>query len=187
MDDVDIVIVGGGFAGLSAAKYFSSKSLKYVLVEGRARLGGRTLSEEVCEKKYTIDLGGQWIGPLQKRILSLIQSFNIQLIEQTWHHTDPNHLGQAIGLEALTEEQIEQIHRVSEQWDQMALELPDVANALSYEKCSSWDRISVAQFLEEHPLELHERVIKELKLHILSLTGMKDLFGNSSPQLFFVR
>lgn len=171
MEEIDVVIIGAGFTGLSAAKYLSSKSIKCLVIEGRSRVGGRTLSQKINDEKWTIDLGGQWIGPDQKRILSFIKEFNLQLIEQTWHHNDPNQLGKAIGLKALNDQQLKEINQVFYQWDQMALELPNVENALSYEKSSEWSQISVEEFIEQHPLKLDLRVIEELKLHILALTG----------------
>lgn len=171
MNTIDVVIIGAGFAGLSAARYLSSRSIKSLIIEGRSRVGGRTLSQAINDEKWTIDLGGQWIGPNQKRILSLIDEFHLQLIEQTWHHTNPEYVGQAIGLAPLTNEQLEQIDKINSQWDQMALELPSVENALSHQFSSQWALISAAQFIEEHPLAKDFRVQQELKLEILTLTG----------------
>ncbi|CAF4343455.1 unnamed protein product, partial [Rotaria sordida] len=79
-----------------------------------------------------------------------------------------------IGLKPLTDDQSEKIIQINFQWDQMALELPSVEHALSYEKISQWDRISVQQFIEEHPLANHIRIQQELKLQILTLTGKLD-------------
>lgn len=171
MEHVDVVIIGAGFAGLSAAKYLSLKSIKCIVIEGRSRVGGRTLSQKINDQKLTIDLGGQWIGLSQNRILSFIKEFNFELIEQTWHHNNPNNLGEAIGLIPLNDDQIEQINKINFEWDQMSLELPNVEDALSYEKSSQWSQISVQQFIEEHPFNLDLRVQEELKLEILVLTG----------------
>jgi monoamine oxidase len=171
MEYFDIVIVGAGFAGLSAAKYFSSKSFKCLIIEGRSRVGGRTFSQKLNEENSIIDLGGQWIGTNQYRILSLIKEFNLQLIEQTWHQTDPNHLGQHIGLKSLNDYQLEQINQINSEWDEMALELANVEHALANTKCSLWDQISLEEYIEEYPLSLDLRVKQELKLQILTLTG----------------
>jgi len=182
MDHVDVVIVGAGFAGLSAAKYLSSKPIKYLIVEGRSRVGGRSLSQQINNQKLTIDLGGQWIGPSQKRILSFIKEFNFQLIEQTWPNHNPNHLGEAIGLIPLNNYQIEQINQINFEWDQMSLQLPDVEHALSYQKSSQWSQISLQQFIEEHPSKFDLRVQQELKLQILTLTGKVVFFLKHEPK-----
>jgi monoamine oxidase len=168
---IDIVIVGAGFAGLSAAKYFSSRSIRCLIIEGRSRVGGRTLSQKTFDEEWTIDLGGQWIGPNQKRILSLIEEFNLKLIAQTWHHTEPNHLGQHIGLKPLNDQQIKNIIQINLEFDQMALQLPNVEQSLSYEQSEQWAQISLGQFIEQHPLAIDLRIQQELKLQILTLTG----------------
>ena len=75
---VDVVIVGGGLAGLTAARRLVSAGRSVVVLEARDRVGGRTLSIPIRGGKV-IDLGGQWVGPLpgegaspiQDRILAL--------------------------------------------------------------------------------------------------------------------
>ena len=42
----DVVIVGGGFAGVTAARESALRGRKTVLLEGRERLGGRTWSTD---------------------------------------------------------------------------------------------------------------------------------------------
>ncbi|CAF1002544.1 unnamed protein product [Adineta steineri] len=176
MDDnielIDVVIIGAGFTGLSAAKYFSSKSIKTLIIEGRSRVGGRTLSHKITDQQWIIDLGGQWIGPDQHRILSFIKEYNLDLIEQTWHHHQPNFLGENLGLIPLNNKQIENIIEINSQWDHMALELSSVECALEYHKSFQWSIISVQQFIEEHPLANQDlRIQQELKLQILTLTA----------------
>ncbi len=47
---VDVVIVGAVFAGLSAAKYLRSKSIKYLIIEGRSRVSGRSLTKKLNDE-----------------------------------------------------------------------------------------------------------------------------------------
>jgi monoamine oxidase len=169
---VDVVIIGAGFAGLSAANYLSSKSIKCLVIEGRSRVGGRTLSKKVLDDELTIDLGGQWIGPNQERILSVVKEFNLELIEQTWHHQNPNYLGEIIGLKPLNCIQLKQVLEMNFQWDKMALELKSVEEAFEHENSCLWSMISVDKFVEDHPLCEDFRVKQELKLEILTLTGL---------------
>ena len=172
---VDVIVVGAGFAGLSAARYLSSRSIPCLVIEGRCRLGGRTLSRTVSDgkdKSCTIDLGGQWIGPKQERVLSLIEQFQLDLIEQTWHQTHPSHLGQSIGLKGLSDDQLTKIALINEQWDQMAHEVVGADLTLISTACEQWAEMSLAQFLQEHPLLVDDRrVEEELQLQILTLTG----------------
>ncbi|RSN64713.1 monooxygenase [Streptomyces sp. WAC 04229] len=57
---VDVVVVGAGFAGLSAAERLVSTGRSVVVVEGRDRVGGRSLSGEVAGVK--VDLGATWVA-----------------------------------------------------------------------------------------------------------------------------
>ena len=172
---VDVIIVGAGFAGLSAARYLSSRSIPCLIIEGRSRLGGRTLSRTVSnaqDKCWTIDLGGQWIGPKQERVLALIEQFQLDLLEQTWHQTNPSHLGQSIGFKGLSEDQWTKIVLVNEQWDRMAREVVDADLTLISTVSEQWAEMSLAQFIREHPLVVDDqRIEEELRLQILTLTG----------------
>src|SRR5688572_25352306 len=53
--DPDIIIIGGGIAGLSAAYELARLDLPVLLLEARARLGGVVLSEHV--DGFTVDAG----------------------------------------------------------------------------------------------------------------------------------
>jgi monoamine oxidase len=58
----DVVVVGGGFAGATAARDLSRKGYSVVLLEGRDRLGGRTWYRPFQDTDFSIELGGGWIS-----------------------------------------------------------------------------------------------------------------------------
>lgn len=57
--DYDVVVIGGGFAGVTAARDCRKSGYRTLLLEARNRLGGRTFSSEFAGHK--IELGGTWI------------------------------------------------------------------------------------------------------------------------------
>jgi monoamine oxidase len=59
---LDIVVVGGGLAGLAAAGRLADAGAAVTLLEARQRLGGRVLTERVAPEQ-PVDLGAEWIGP----------------------------------------------------------------------------------------------------------------------------
>lgn len=68
-------------AGLNCARTLIDGGVKNVLVlEARDRLGGRTESTNLGYGKF--DLGGQWVGPAQTRLLKLIDELKLQKHEQ---------------------------------------------------------------------------------------------------------
>jgi monoamine oxidase len=58
--DVDVVIVGGGAAGVAAAKRLSEGSIRCLLVEARPRLGGRAWTVHDASG-HALDLGCGWL------------------------------------------------------------------------------------------------------------------------------
>lgn len=73
---VDVVVVGAGLAGLMTARLLRDRGLSTTVVEARDRVGGRLLSENVGGA--TFDLGGQWIGPAQRRMHALVAELGIE-------------------------------------------------------------------------------------------------------------
>ena len=63
----DVVIIGAGAAGLSAAKELSSQGVSFVVVEASHRIGGRAYSEEIAPDVW-FDLGCAYLvaGPNAK-------------------------------------------------------------------------------------------------------------------------
>ncbi|MFH8237690.1 flavin monoamine oxidase family protein [Streptomyces sp. NPDC018321] len=57
---VDVVIVGAGFAGLTAAERLVNMGVSVLVAEGRDRVGGRAFSGEVAGVK--VDLGATWVA-----------------------------------------------------------------------------------------------------------------------------
>ena len=55
----DVIVVGGGFAGLTAAREASLRGRSVVVLEARDRLGGRTWSAEW--EGLPIEYGGAWV------------------------------------------------------------------------------------------------------------------------------
>jgi monoamine oxidase len=60
---VDVVIVGAGLAGLTAAWLLEQAGLDVHVLEARNRVGGRTLNHHLGGGRV-IEVGGQWLGPL---------------------------------------------------------------------------------------------------------------------------
>ena len=55
----DVVIVGGGFAGVTAARELTMRGRSAVLLEARDRLGGRTYTSD--HDGHAMELGGTWV------------------------------------------------------------------------------------------------------------------------------
>jgi monoamine oxidase len=78
--DADVIIVGAGFAGLTAARSLRAQARSVVVLEADVRVGGRTKAATLAGE--TIDVGGQWVGPTQTRLLALAQAYGVRSVEQ---------------------------------------------------------------------------------------------------------
>jgi monoamine oxidase len=75
---VDVVVVGAGLAGLSAASDLVKAGHSVVVLEARDRVGGRTLNHQLGGGGEVVEVGGQWVGPGQDRILARARSLGIK-------------------------------------------------------------------------------------------------------------
>lgn len=66
MNTVDVVVVGGGFAGVTAARELALAGRDVVLLEAKDRIGGRTNSLQWHGE--TIELGGMWVHYIQPSV-----------------------------------------------------------------------------------------------------------------------
>ncbi|KAJ3592724.1 hypothetical protein NHX12_007851 [Muraenolepis orangiensis] len=73
----DVIVVGAGISGLSAAKLLKESGLNPLVLEARDRVGGRTFTVKNKETKY-VDLGGAYVGPTQNRIFRLAKEYGVE-------------------------------------------------------------------------------------------------------------
>ncbi|KAK4498076.1 hypothetical protein PRZ48_010732 [Zasmidium cellare] len=82
IEEVDVVVVGAGLAGLTTATDVIKAGLSCVVLEARNRVGGRTWTTTLKDGGNT-DLGAAWINDTnQSRMFALAQRFGLELIEQ---------------------------------------------------------------------------------------------------------
>jgi monoamine oxidase len=81
--DADVVVVGAGLAGLMAARELVAARRKVLVIEARDRVGGRTVNASIGAGKVT-EMGGQWVGPTQDRLLALAGELGIETFP-TYH------------------------------------------------------------------------------------------------------
>src|SRR5215208_5527170 len=75
--DADVVVIGAGLAGLTAAREIQRAGSTAVVLEARDRVGGRTLNEPIGDGKV-VEVGGQWIGPGQDRMAKLARELGVE-------------------------------------------------------------------------------------------------------------
>lgn len=76
-----LVVVGGGFAGVVAARELSKRGLRSIVLEVRDRLGGRTRLRPNAIRGQPLEMGGIWIDPRQERSWAEAETYAIRVRE----------------------------------------------------------------------------------------------------------
>ena len=168
MADADCVVVGAGFAGLTAALRLRQAGRSVVVVEARDRLGGRTYTETRADGSY-IDHGGTWIGPGQDRIYALMAELGIASYKQytdgeammivdgrTYRYRGTIPLSMRPWVSANLGTAFLQLRR-------MCASVPLTA-PWEAPKAASWDRTTLAQWLTGHAPVRQARALLEMAL-----------------------
>ena len=73
----DVIVIGAGYAGLTATHELLKAQKNVLLIEARDRVGGRVHTQRFDDGSY-VDLGGAWVGPTQDRIYALAHEFGVE-------------------------------------------------------------------------------------------------------------
>src|ERR1700730_19155735 len=77
---VDVVVIGAGMAGLTAARALAEAGLKVLVVEAQDRIGGRIWTRHVGEE--AIELGAEFIHGRPPELWALIDEAGLETYER---------------------------------------------------------------------------------------------------------
>lgn len=72
----EVVVIGAGLSGLAAARVLAAADRDVLVLEARDRVGGRTLNHSIGGG-HVVEVGGEFVGPTQDRILALAQAVGV--------------------------------------------------------------------------------------------------------------
>lgn len=172
-DSFDVAVVGGGFAGVTAARECALRGRSVVVLEARDRLGGRTWS--VDWEGHRIEYGGAWVHWHQPHTFSEITRAGLELEfgpeaqRAHWWVGSERRSGTIQERDAIAERG----------WDMFvdgvreALPLPHhPLSAIG--KLAAFDRLSIAQRLEQLALDEEERDVLIAELESLAHGPLTD-------------
>jgi len=74
--DTDVVIVGAGASGLTAANKLKAAGKSVVVLEARDRIGGRLWTDDI--DGAMLEIGGQWVSPDQDALIETIAELGLE-------------------------------------------------------------------------------------------------------------
>jgi monoamine oxidase len=77
--DYDVIVIGGGFAGVTAARNSRESGARVLLLEARDRLGGRTFTSDLVG--HQVELGGTWIHWTQPFVWAEKERYALGVVE----------------------------------------------------------------------------------------------------------
>ena len=81
--EIDVLVIGAGFSGLTAARDLAEQGFRVTVVEGRDRIGGRTWDREYAGSEKSVEIGGTWFSTDWMHALrDEIGRYDIELMDQ---------------------------------------------------------------------------------------------------------
>lgn len=154
----DVVVVGAGLAGLTAARRLTQAGKKVIVLEARDRVGGRTLNHALTGGKVA-ELGGMFTGPTQDHIQALAKEvgvgtyptyntgMNVFIGANGRRETAPNNT--PLGTAPVDPIVDPDITLAVTQLDQMASTI-DVNNPQGGASSASWDQQTLQEWSKQH-------------------------------------
>jgi monoamine oxidase len=76
--EFDVIVVGAGLAGVTAARELKAQGKRVLLLEARGRIGGRTWTDTF--RGQQIERGGAWVDPLQPYVWRELSRYKVPIV-----------------------------------------------------------------------------------------------------------
>lgn len=175
---VDVIVVGGGFSGLTAAHRLSAAGKSVLVLEARDRVGGKVYDMPLMNGGY-VELGGTYIGPCQDRILALAQELDVKTYptyingKAAYYHNGERSLVDTEG-PPISETTKSQHARATALLDSMAQKL-DVHKPWEHSDATHWDGMTLATWMKGNITDSDAYNILELSVRSLCSAEPEDL------------
>jgi monoamine oxidase len=169
----DVIVVGGGFAGVTAAREAALRGRSVLALEARDRLGGRTWTSPW--NGLTVEYGGGWVHWHQPHVWSEITraGLTVELSDGAelsgWYVGEERRSGTMSARDAIAERGWEMfVNGVRDA-------LPNPHDPLhAIDKLARFDRLTIAERLDELPLSAEERDVLAAELESLASAPLQD-------------
>lgn len=148
----DVVIIGAGASGLTAAHQLRRAGLSVAVLEARDRVGGRVWTQEI--EGATLELGGQWVSPDQEALISTLEELGLETYSR--YREGENIYVDEDGVQTrflgdifpVAEETVAIMEQLIQELDALAAEI-GAEQPWAHPKAKELDRISFSAWLAE--------------------------------------
>lgn len=144
-----VVVIGGGFAGLSCAHELRSAGYDITVIEARSRVGGRVLSFGDFVKDRNMEGGAELIGSNHLTWVSYAEKFGLKFLDVT--EDDALDYPVVLGGKRLTSEEAESLyHAMDEAYATMNADAKDINEDKPWESsgAAALDKKSVGDWIK---------------------------------------
>ena len=141
----DVVIIGAGAAGLTAANELKKAGLSVAVLEARDRVGGRLWTDTI--EGAMLEIGGQWISPDQTALIETVADLGLDTFSR-YREGDSVYVGPDGTAHRFTGEMFPVapeteavIAEITERLDEMVAGI-DPDRPWAHEKAAEWDSVS---------------------------------------------
>ncbi|SCX99234.1 flavin monoamine oxidase family protein [Microbacterium sp. LKL04] len=148
----DVVIVGAGAAGLTAANELRKAGLSVAVLEARERVGGRLWTDVI--DGAMLELGGQWVSPDQDALIDTVAELGLDTFSR-YREGDSVYVGPDGAVSRFTGEMFpvspeteRTIDEITQRLDAMVAEI-DPDRPFAHPKAAEWDTITWDAWLRQ--------------------------------------
>jgi len=169
----DVIVIGGGFAGVTAAREASLRGRSVLLLEARDRLGGRTWTAPWGDLR--IELGGGWVHWHQPHTFSEITRGGLEVVlspedeDVGWYVNGARREGSAADRDAIAERG----------WNRFVQGVEDALPnphdpLLAIDQLERFDRLTIAERIAQLELDGEELDVLWAELESLAHGHLED-------------
>jgi len=174
----DVVVVGAGLAGLTAADVLRRRGRSVIVLEADDRVGGRVLDRPVAGREI-VETGAEFIGPTQNRIAALarrmgVETFKTYLEGSNVYHRNGTRLTYPKEVPLPPDPGDAEAVTIIAQLDQMASEVPR-DRPWTAPRAQEWDGKTFETWLEENTVTPFARFLGTLAARAIFSGEPRDL------------
>ncbi|WP_344773108.1 NAD(P)/FAD-dependent oxidoreductase [Nocardioides panacisoli] len=153
-DRVDVVVVGGGISGLTAARELHKAGHRVLVTEARGRVGGRVLNHHL-RSGGVVEAGAAFVGPTQDHIMKVADELGVTTFKEyvDGHnvYVKNGHRSTYTGTVPTDPAILVDAALLQSRIDQMAASI-DVTAPWDHPQAAEWDAITVKDWVAQQTI-----------------------------------